>query len=782
MRFRFSFLKLVFLLLISTQVYAGKDPIAWSLNRNFVNPVLVGRTYSVVYTLTNQLPFQMVKALQINKTASPANEFSYVDNCSGVKLARNASCTVEIDLIPETQGEKSVQLTIAGYSNDQVPLPELTTSTDSTGPASLTVLGAVTQALPGSMTVGQSGNYLLTFTNKKKTAVTGVSVTSNQSSNPSYASNCGSSLGANGGSCTVSGVYTPTSVSPTVQTVYATLNYSGGSPVTASTSTTVSSASGVVASFVSPYYLPAEMVGGSSNQKTIWVTFTNYTGGSINITSRSMGITIGAGGSFTIDPDPAYDNCNGSTLTNGAACQVRGVFQAPTVVSDTQYAVTATINYTGGGGGPTSLTTSTYVVSALSTSRTVTFVNECNFPVWFSLNGSALGSSPNCASNPAVCPTGSACNQSTGLCYWNNIAPGNNTFALSQSGGGTDTNSVTIPLTSADPTVQWSGNFSASTLCNGSTSCSQADCSNHGGSTACSPGVGFSQPATQAEITMNQTTSDSYDVEEINGFHIPISMTPGSHTTASNYNCGVPGSATAGNGFGACAWDSATPPGSGYYWVTGGGSPCNISAPSCTSGTQLCGLDSSFDQVCGNFLGYWTAAQVCGSKSTAPTNIKDYFNCNSSLGAGYPANSTLSELMLCAVPTGDTSPLFNSCYLNYSGYTTTQINQCCGCVDWWDSSQTGGTTINANSTAQSCTKSGAAQAQSNPIWTSNLLNTIKWLKQTCPSSYVYTFDDATSGFSCTNNLPGQPNSTNYTITFCPGGHTGLPAGKTEGRG
>ncbi|WP_457589595.1 thaumatin family protein, partial [Legionella pneumophila] len=73
--------------------------------------------------------------------------------------------------------------------------------------------------------------------------------------------------------------------------------------------------------------------------------------------------------------------------------------------------------------------------------------------------------------------------------------------------------------------LQWSGNISASTLCNGTT-CQQAACGNAGGTTSCAPGIGFTQPATQAEITMNLTTSDSYDVEVINGFHIPISMQP----------------------------------------------------------------------------------------------------------------------------------------------------------------------------------------------------------------------------------------------------------------
>ena len=39
---------------------------------------------------------------------------------------------------------------------------------------------------------------------------------------------------------------------------------------------------------------------------------------------------------------------------------------------------------------------------------------------------------------------------------------------------------------------------------------------------------------------MNKTPADSYDVEVINGFHIPISMEPGPYVAANNYSCGTP--------------------------------------------------------------------------------------------------------------------------------------------------------------------------------------------------------------------------------------------------
>lgn len=757
---------------LSFNVFAAKDPVLWRLNKAFHNPSLTGRTYTVTYTFTSQLPFTMVRPLVIEKNATPAGDFSYSDTCTGMRLTPNQSCTVQVTLTPQSVGTKFLQLAITGYDSNRVLLPALTTQTR--GESLQTVYGTVTQSLPATMNVSQTGNYTFSFTNNSSATVTDVAVEVTQTSGtPSFTTNCLSTLGQNK-TCTITGSYTPLSDSPTVQGVTGKFNYAQGSTVSLSTNTSVSTASGVTASFVGNNYLPAEMVGGSSNIKTIWYLFTNHTGGSITISSSSVDVSPGSEGTFTVDSDPALNNCSG-TLANDASCQIKGTFEGNVVASPTQVDVTGEINYTGGGGTSADITTSTTLVATMGTSRTLTLVNNCSFPVWFSLNGGALGGSPSCPNSP--CPTGTTCNSTTHTCFWNNYAPNTGTYELAQSGG---TTTVTIPLTSADPAIQWSGNISASTGCNGTT-CKEATCQNSGGTTACAPGIGFSQPATQAEITMSKTTSDSYDVEVINGFHIPIAMAPGPYVTPNNYTCGVPGSFTAGNGFGACNWETAALPGNGYYWVSSGGTPCNISAPTCGSETtQICGLDSNLNQVCGDFLGYWTANQVC-SKNNVPSAVSSYFNCSEALSSltstiPFPSNSTLYDLMACAVPTGDTLPPFNTCYKSYPGSTSTEIQQCCGCVDWWTISG-----IGSNPNAQSCTQAGQSSPQSDPVWTQYIQPGVQWLKKACPSLYTYQFDDATSGFSCTNTLPGEANSVGYTITFCQG-NTGLPAGKADGRG
>jgi hypothetical protein len=785
MRFELKFFFFLLLTLLAFNVVAAKNPIAWQLSGSFQNPVFSGATYSVTYTFTNQLPLQLVKPLVIDKIAAPANEFTYADNCSGVRLEPQQSCTVQVTLVPSASGKKSVQLVITGYNNDRVPLPALTTQL----PGQITasgIQGSVTQSLPNSLTVGTQANYKFTFKNIGTAVASNVFIRTNDVNS---VTTCGSSLQV-GKSCTVSGTYTPVANTPSIQSVSATFNYSGGSPVTVSSSTTIPPVTGIVGFLVTPNYLPAEMVGGS---RTIQYKFQNYGPTNVVITSDPTAMVQISGGSgatftYTNGVPSASNNCTtGLTLQTNGACIATGTFTAPTESSATAFAVTATLAYTGATGSPNSVVTSTTVVPTLTTSRTVNFVNNCNFAVWFSLNGGQLDGA-SCNASGAGCPTGTSCYLPNHTCFWNNYAPADNNYQLDAQGGAHSTNTVTIPATTADAAIQWSGSMSASLGCTANSGCTQADCGNSSGSTvtACAAGVGFTTPVTQAEITMNLTTSDSYDVEVINGFHIPVSMVPGPYVSPSNFNCGWPGYSNAASvptGFGACNWTTqavlpVTAP-NAYYWVTPGGTSCNVLAPSCptTPANQVCGLDANFNQVCGNFLGYHTANEACGKNANANNA---YFQCNQPVtGSFYPANSTLTNLMLCAVPTGTTTPTFNSCYLSYT-QSTAQIDTCCGCADWWT------LVSGVNATAQSCTQTGASAPQSNPTWVNNVRSQVIWLKAACPSDYTYTFDDPTSGFSCTNNLPGASNSVGYTVTFCPATgastfDTGLPTGIAEGR-
>ncbi len=786
-----------FFFLLSFKALAAINPIGWQLNQTFGPVVTAGRAHTIIYTFTNQLPWTLCKPIAILRNASPQIEFTFADNCTGKRLLSYETCTVSVTLTPIIDGEKFLQLTIAGYDHNQVPLPQIVTV--ASGETKPGVVGTVTKALPATLPAGTTADYAFQFTNYGESTATNVVLTLSQTTGtPNYTSTCGSStfpgtLGA-GATCTVSGNYTGFTPPPSLQTVTASLafNNAHGSPATVSTSTTVSGTSAdIVGSVSSLFYLPPLMLVGT--EYTVHFFFTNMTNHTVPFTpSGTVSCNASAGppctftqtlNSCTTSPLPAYP----------ARCEIRGTLTPST--NGATYTLTSSLPFTGSGApNPATATTSGTAATTLPSDRTLTFVNNCTFPVRFSLNGGALPapfSNTNCPS-PFADP-----DAATGLCYWHNYSANTpNNFDLAALGG---TATVTIPIpTPGSPLnntgLQWSGNMSASTGCTSpATACSYVTCGNNNSTTACTVGQGFLQPATQAEITMLINDADTYDVEVINGFHIPISMqpfiAPGVAATPNNYSCGTPGGyfgvpPAASNGFGTCDWQnpslSAKPPSaltdkvSGYYWVTGGGSSCNInSATACTTLGQLCGLDNNFNQVCGNFLGYWSANEVC-SKPGVSSTVNTYFKCTQALSptpqspsGGFPTGSTLYQLMACKIPAGDVNnPLFNSCYLSYPGYNSGQIATCCGCSDW---SGTG-----ANPNTSSC------GTQIDPQWTSYIQPQIQWMKTACPSAYTYPFDDKTSTFTCSNNSPGLSNSVGYTITFC-SGNTGLPTGATNGR-
>ncbi|HAT9123471.1 TPA: Dot/Icm T4SS effector LegT, partial [Legionella pneumophila] len=438
------------LLLFTLMGYAGKDPISWRVSGVFPAQSSVGQTYTVTYTFTNQLPFRLAKALIIERSASPNTEFNFNDQCSGRLLNSGESCEVVVALNPLVIGLKTLQLTIAGYSKDRVPLPQ--TSTLSTGQSLSPIVSFVMDGFPSQLATGSVSSYKFTFTNNGAISATNLSVNVSQSlGTPNYTTTCNNTLTPNGGVCEVDGTYTVTAGNPSIQQVIASLSYTGpsGSPVTAQTFTqVVNPAAPLVGTLVPPNYLPPLMIAG--NQYTVQFLFT--ASGTVDITNNG-----------TITCLEGVNNCNGTinitsssctpqTLTN-AACQMTATFTAPAANNPPRtYALTATVPYSVGGNpqAPATAITSGTVLAALPTERTVTLINECDFDVWFSLNGSQLGSSPNCPTTP--CPNGTSCNTSTNKCFWNNPTPINGIYLLAALPG-VNTNSVTIPVTNADPNI-----------------------------------------------------------------------------------------------------------------------------------------------------------------------------------------------------------------------------------------------------------------------------------------------------------------------------------------
>ncbi|HYK05923.1 MAG TPA: thaumatin family protein [Thermoanaerobaculia bacterium] len=387
------------------------------------------------------------------------------------------------------------------------------------------------------------------------------------------------------------------------------------------------------------------------------------------------------------------------------------------------------------------------IASCTTSPRLITVVNQCAVPI---LAGMVGGNAGPCGANGS-CPQGTACNSAAGSCFW--VLP-------EPVGDGTNIPGVGVllpPNTSAAfglinapiGTTQFNGSFYGATGCDANGQNCQTACPP--GNT-CGPGVGPVGPVTQAEFTFVTNAPDTYDVTVINGVNVPIQMAPASVTAMSGANaffCQTPGAVTVapGSQLPACSWSysmSGLPAGANLAFVAGGGtSPCPTGG--CTTG--VCGYAADFStntitQACGTQLGWWSADEICGHW---PAFSGSGLDCAQALPA--PAGSTLSAMLQC------NSPYAASCYS--AGASAT----CCGCPQW---------TVNGTPMP-----SGAPCANTNPTWTQYALPWAAFLKNACPTSYTFPYDDETSTFTCSSS-PSQPPATNtmsYTITYCPGGKT-----------
>ncbi|MBA3660212.1 MAG: hypothetical protein H0W64_00610 [Gammaproteobacteria bacterium] len=379
--------------------------------------------------------------------------------------------------------------------------------------------------------------------------------------------------------------------------------------------------------------------------------------------------------------------------------------------------------------------------------RTINFVNQCPFPVWFGFISGATGTRGGGAcKTDADCYQGSTCvDRGAGgtQCFWKTPVPTDNNFRLNPNGG---TNSIQLPIYNDGQGAIYSGAVAGRTNCTAA-GCETADCG--AGVGACPAGRGFGQPATQAEFTFGKTSPDFYNTEIINGMNLPVEMAPILATpNTSPYNCGAASGRTAQNGMGACTWDM-NPPSNDYVWVRRGGAACTTDGQ-CTGGNK-CGLSfnpgqtPSLKKTCGVQLGYWTANQICGMSA----NYGAPFNCQQALPA--PQQDLKWNNLYGCTKVG-------SCY--QPGATT----RCCGCVNW----DKVGTQVPPGPVTQQC-------VNANPNWTSGVLPKLTWIKKGCPSIYTHPFDDMSSTFICQimkDNNGARVNSVDYTITFCPGGATG----------
>lgn len=337
------------------------------------------------------------------------------------------------------------------------------------------------------------------------------------------------------------------------------------------------------------------------------------------------------------------------------------------------------------------------LITTNANARTFKIVNNCFIPIWFGLVGDR-----------------------------NTPVPNNKKYLLYANG---DSNVVNIPDTT------WHGVIGGRTYCNGM-GCETGDCG--GGEGNCTHR--FTQPTTQVVFSTNSNGMDFYAVEVVNGFNIPISVTPSVGSTANNpYFCGRAGEVRPSQGLSSCSW-AFNPPLIEYQWVTAGGATCHANAD-CALG-MLCGLSFNpsnnplLNKTCGRLLGFWTAKKIC----SIDRNYGEPFNCSQLLPA--PQNNlTWWNLFACVG--------INSCYSPSAG------TDCCGCINW---DQIGIPVPPAPITGQ-------CQNQ-NPIWISGVLPDLSWLKRACPTASTYRYDVTSSTFNC-QSMVNNKNQVDYTITFCP---------------
>ncbi len=287
----------------------------------------------------------------------------------------------------------------------------------------------------------------------------------------------------------------------------------------------------------------------------------------------------------------------------------------------------------------------------------------------------------------------------------------------------------------------------------------EQDCPNNGSCApqdgTCNAGTGGVPPASLAEFTFTapQPNQDYYDVSIINGINIGIAMEPDSKTTTKSktdpYFCAMPGALTQNDPFGVlkgCSWEikptifgkdqstllrqviptKSTTCLSGS--LTGAGNQyCECTSNSkCPTG-QICGLAqntgiATVAKVCGKFVAYWSADQICGS-NPGSSNISP-LQCGKIEGTTY----TYLDMFGC---TGSAPA---SCYQD--------VTSCdCGCPTYQ----------NANPDWPKVLDSQGNCTATNQTWVNNIQPWLVFMKKACPTAYTFPYDDKTSTFTCYAN-------------------------------
>lgn len=413
-------------------------------------------------------------------------------------------------------------------------------------------------------------------------------------------------------------------------------------------------------------------------------------------------------------------------------------------------------------------------------------------------------------SNPkAACPIGTTCIQGGSApsasisdtpfyCYYDQKDPTAG-YQVASGGGSTV---FEISSSSLSPNgIIWSGNFYGRTGCDATTGvCENATCVGATAGLACGPGTGAAPGInTLAEATFQSyPATDFYDVSIINGANFAVQFGPtGVPVSSTNaYSCGVAGNPTAQNGgyargatstagLPAASWTmsptaASFPPGvtltgdpSSYFRLvipSNGlpGTSCTSSSTCTTAPDTTCGyamanlVRGNFNfatRTCGRAVAYLTADSIWGFNQSA-TNAAP-FAFTTSWPNGLGGTVSVGDLQLCINRTY--SPYENNG--SSSTFPTQPIALACGGVMWGATESPGPTQNPAGNFGLDLTPPAEPVRTANANWLANVLPTIRWLKQACPTCYTYAFDDMTSTFTCADTSRSPNPRTNYNVIF-----------------
>ncbi|STX27677.1 Thaumatin domain-containing protein [Legionella beliardensis] len=762
-------------------VYATSNPVSSTLLPvSGFGTTQIGNQSSIIYTLTNHLPFQ-VPITTTYKTTGQG--FSIADNCLNQVLMPGGTCQIIITFTPLNPGTSTIQL-IYGYHNNRIPLPALRArATKNPVPPKTHVKGTIF-GLPSETTLSplQTPDFTATYTNTSAIPVVGYagdqtgnnlfSVSPNTRAIVSILNNtCGTAAApttlAPNQSCLVEGKLTPLDLG----TARVTGLFVYGAKTSLPTAHTLILQGGSSACVANGHVeLPLPSVTYRYADNVVKFVFENDCA-TLSTTLGQVAIaatfTPNSGQTATITTSPLYDTCSGKTLAPQNDCYVLAsvIPQNPA----TTMKVTARVP---SGGSTATASTSAQVKGNVLTTHYIHFVNQCPFNVWYGIANGTGANSPD--PNP------------------NLPAPASAYFLAAQVPGQAPS---TIDLTAASYVngAIWARtgcasdgtNFACETgMCNTLTSTS-GTCVQQGGSR--------DQPVppfTKYEFTLSAAPGSDgvYDVSLINGFNVPVQIKGLGPTTPANpFQCTGAGAVLqpTGSPLGSCSWQfnpafSNLSP-YDFVWVSAGpDTACNSNAD-CTNG-NVCGMafssvpsNAPINRRCGQFLGYSTLANYFGYPSAGQwgsTNLYAKYNIGIPMSAisskdyGFNgANPAIFGNLLACIPTSNLSA--DTCYNPASNLPT-----CCGCVNW-----------DAPSSPVR-TASSSPCLNVNNDWTTTTgttatpLNAILWLKNACPTAYAYQFDDPSSSFACNISPTGF---TNYQVTFCPGGINSLPPGASDGR-